>query len=328
MRILNFILISVLSAITLTSCEGNSFLNASSTANEVMVIMDENGWEGKAGRALFDVLNSPVKGLPQYEPNFKILHLVPENFTRTFKMARNVVIPEISNIYIEPKLSAEPDKYAYGQIILTIKAPDTTSFVNFLATNTEVINEYIITKELERTADWLIKDTEAPKTRIKQLFGIDMYYPKGISNIQEFPNFYWATNNAPRSRRDIIVYQFPYTSESIFEKDSLIAMRNKVLGENIQGSFNSHMTTSQYEPFYKRLDIDNLFRAEVRGLWEMTNDMMGGPFVMQAFVNENTGMVVVAEVLVYAPESKKRNLIRGMEASLYTISIPKDEEAK
>jgi hypothetical protein len=59
----------------------------------------------------------------------------------------------------------------------------------------------------------------------------------------------------------------------------------------------------------------------------MTTDMMGGPFVMHAFVNENTGMVIVVETYVYAPESNKRNLMRNLEATLYTISLPKPEEA-
>jgi hypothetical protein len=57
----------------------------------------------------------------------------------------------------------------------------------------------------------------------------------------------------------------------------------------------------------------------------MTSDMMGGPFVMQAFVNDNTGMVIVVETYVYAPESNKRNLMRNLEATLYTISLPQHE---
>ena len=68
--------------------------------------------------------------------------------------------------------------------------------------------------------------------------------------------------------------------------------------------------------------MDRLFRAE-EGLWEMTTDMMGGPFVMQAFVNEESGMVVVVETFVYAPETTKRNLMRNLEATLYTISVVK-----
>ncbi|NLX80007.1 MAG: DUF4837 family protein [Proteiniphilum sp.] len=325
MKTINLLLIVVLSLITLTSCDGKgSFLNASSAANEVLVVMEKNQWEGETGKALLDVLNSPVKGLPQREPNFRILHVTPDNFTSTFKMARNIVTPDISSIYSAPKLSSELDKYAYGQVILTVKAPDTTTFINFLNENSESIIDYIVNKELERQAQWLIKDSDATPSVIKQAFGINIYYPKGLSNIQEYPNFYWATNNAPRARRDIIIYQFPYTSETIFEKDSLIAKRNEVLGEYIKGDFNSKMSTAinDFGPQYRKLEYDGLFRAELRGLWEMTTDMMGGPFVMQAFVNEKTNMVIVVEALVFAPERDKRNLMRGMEASLYTISIP------
>lgn len=328
MRLIHLFLSVMLSALVFTSCDNSAFFSASSTANEVLVIMDDDEWEGNAGRALFDVLNSPAKGLPQIEPNFRIMQLTPENFTSTFKVVRNIIIPEISNIYSAAKLSSELDKYASGQIIMTIKAPDTTSFINYVTENKDGIVNYILTKELERTAQWLIKDSDTSQSRIRQVFGINIHYPKGLNNISEHPNFYWATNNAPQSRRDIVIYQFPYTSETVFEKDSLIAIRNKVLGEYITGSFESKMTTAvnAYNPDYKRTEINGTFRAELRGLWEMTKDMMGGPFVSHAFVNQNTNMVIVVEVFVFAPEKEKRNLIRGMEAALYTIKIPKAGE--
>ncbi|MDD3788185.1 MAG: DUF4837 family protein [Petrimonas sp.] len=306
------------------SCDGGgSFLSASSTANEVLVVMAENDWnDGMAGRALFDVLNSPVAGLPQTEPNFRILQVTPENFTSTFKMTRNVVIPEISNIYSAPKLSSELDKYAYGQVVMTIKAPDTLTFVNYVIQNKEKIIDYLVNKELERTAEWLTKDASSPQAEIRKNFGISMFYPKGLPTITTEQDFYWATNNAGERRQDIVIYQFPYTNENVFEKDSLIAIQNRVLGQHIKGAHNSQMAISKmYDPFYKKMDVDGIFRAELRGLWEMTTDMMGGPFVSQAFVNPNTNKVIVATVFVYAPEGKKRNLIRNLEASFYTIKI-------
>lgn len=327
MRLINLLLLPMLAILILTSCDGMGLLSASSMSNEVVVIMDEDLWESETGRALFDVLNSPAKGLPQFEPNFRILQLTPENFTSTFKVARNIVMPEISNIYSVAKLSSEIDKYASGQVILTVRAPDTTAFINFLKENKESIVDYILNKEMERNAQWLIKDSGTPQSRIQQLFGINIHYPKGLSNITEHPNFYWATNSAGRSRKDIVIYQFPYTSETVFDKDSLIAIRNRVMGEHITGSFDSHMTTATriYNPDYKKMEFNGLFRAELRGLWEMTSDMMGGPFVSHAFVNENTNMVVVVDVFIFAPETDKRNLIRSMEAALYTINVPKAE---
>lgn len=331
MKIRYAVLPVILAILTLfTSCDGGgTFFSASGTTNEVIVIMDENAWEGSAGRALFGALNSNVKALPQPEPNFRILQLTPENFTSTFKVARNVIIPDISNIYSYPKLTSDLDKYAMGQVIMNIHAPDTASFIEFVTENRESIIDYFITKELQRNANYLKNQIKEPVSRVKQVFDIDIHFPKGLPNITEHDNFYWATNNAPRGRQDIVIYQFPYTTETVFEKDSLITIRNRVLGEYIKGSFDSQMTTAAaYSPDYRRMEVDGLFRAELRGLWEMTTDMMGGPFVMHAFVNENTGMVIIAEVFVYAPEMNKRNLLRNLESTLYTISIPEKEKEK
>jgi hypothetical protein len=49
---------------------------------------------------------------------------------------------------------------------------------------------------------------------------------------------------------------------------------------------------------------------------------MGGPFVSHSRVDEVNGRIVVAEAFVYAPESLKRDLIRRMEAALYTLQLP------
>lgn len=324
MKHFSMLLSFISSIILLVSCNGaGSFLSASSAVNEVVVVMEDQEWKGETGRSLFDVLNSPAKGLPQREANFRIIQISPENFSSTFKMARNIVIPEISTIYSAPKISSELDKYAVGQVILYIKAPDSASFKNFLKENTDNIVNYVVQKEMERTAAWLIKDSGTPQTRIQQVFDININYPKGIPNITEHNDFYWATNNGSESRQDVVIYQFPYTTEKVFEKDSLIAIRNRVLGEYIKGSFNSQMTTAtSYPADYRTMNVNGLFRAELRGLWEMTSDMMGGPFVMHAFVNPNTNKVVVVETFIFAPEKKKRNLMRNLEATLYTIKIP------
>lgn len=329
MKHLGIILSALCALVLFTSCDGTSgFLAASSAANEVMVIMDETQWEGESGRALFGVLNSKVRGLPQPEPNFRVLHITPDNFTSTFKMARNIIIPDISNIYSYPKLTADIDKYAVGQVIMHIHAPDPASFIKFVTENQTSIINYLVTKELERNGKWLKNQAKAPLSRAQQVFGINIYFPKGLTNITEHNNFYWATNNTGNGRQDIVIYQFPYTTETVFEKDSLISIRNRVLGEYIKGSFDSQMTTATgaFAPDYKRIEVDGIFRAELRGLWEMTTDMMGGPFVSHAFVNENTNMVVVVDTYIYAPETNKRNLMRNLESTLYTIDIPKIEE--
>lgn len=315
--------------LTLGSCKNftSGWMSASSATNEVLVIIGEEEWQEPYGRALFDVLNSPMPGMPQNEANFKILQIDPKNFTNTFKMARNIIEVNISNEFTQAKMSSEINKYASGQVVLTLKAPDKDALEIYLRENSQQIVDYLVKKELERIALWLEKESTAPRTRILNTFGFEIAYPKGLNNLTEDKDFFWATNNSAESRQDVTIFSIPYTSENVFEKDSLIAIRNRVMGEHIKGSFDSQMITSKaYTPEYRKVEINGIFRAELRGLWEMTTDMMGGPFVMQAFVNENTNRVIFVDVLVYAPEKNKRGLIRNLEGSFYTIKFPEVEK--
>ena len=50
-----------------------------------------------------------------------------------------------------------------------------------------------------------------------------------------------------------------------------------------------------------------------KGLWEMKGDAMGGPYVMRT----RGSMAVIG--FVYAPEKKKKILIKQLEAALSTI---------
>ena len=330
MKQLRVLLAFTILALTLSSCNNFSsgwMTSASSATNEVLVIIGEDEWQEPQGRALFDVLNSSMAGMPQTEANFKILQIDPKNFTSTFKMARNIIEVDVSNTYSQTKMSSELNKYASGQVVLTLKSPDKESLEIYLRENQDELVNYLVRKELERIGQYLEKETATPKTRIRNTFGFELSYPKGLSNITEDNNFFWATNSSGESRQDVSIFSIPYTSESVFEKDSLIAIRNRVLGKHIKGSFDSQMSTStKFAPEYRKVEIDGLFRAELRGLWEMTTDMMGGPFVMQAFVNENTNEVIFVDVLIYAPEKKKRNLMRNLEGTFYTIKISEIEE--
>ena len=79
------------------------------------------------------------------------------------------------------------------------------------------------------------------------------------------------------------------------------------------------------------MDVENInvkgdYAFEARGLWCMENDMMGGPFVSHARVDRPNGRVVVVEAFVYAPEKKKRDLMRQLEASLYTLNLPQEQQ--
>ena len=82
-----------------------------------------------------------------------------------------------------------------------------------------------------------------------------------------------------------------------------------------------YMTTVRNGLSQERIKVKDQERIVLRGLWEMKNDMMGGPLVAHAVYDTARATVIVAEVFVFAPESKKRNKIRQLEAALYTLKI-------
>lgn len=61
-----------------------------------------------------------------------------------------------------------------------------------------------------------------------------------------------------------------------------------------------------------------------RGLWEMKNDAMGGPFVARTLSFGNKTLTI--EGFVYAPGQKKKNKLRQLEAVLYTLTTKQFEK--
>jgi hypothetical protein len=104
----------------------------------------------------------------------------------------------------------------------------------------------------------------------------------------------------------------------------LIARRNAVLKKNVPGSLpGSYMTTEdriaiEYEPFV----MNKRYFAALRGLWRVEGDFMAGPFTSLSTVDEKNNRILTGEGYVYAPDNNKRNLLRQVEAIIYTIQFP------
>ncbi len=205
---------------------------------------------------------------------------------------------------------------------LTLYAPTTAALTEFLLLNEGRLVNHFNRVERER---WIVGLSKSHSSwineKLKSRFGISLFVPEDMSAYKEETDFFWGSNNANRGRTDILVYSFPYTAQEAFTEDYLVAMRDSVVRRNVPGSFpNSYMKTEKrFELSYEPITYRGEYRGVLRGLWRMEGDKMGGPFVSHALLDKKKGRVIVAESFVYAPESKKANLIRRMEAALFTL---------
>lgn len=316
--------------VTLGACNGGAVIaNSTGAPGEIIVVMKKSLWDGAAGDALKDVLKSNVRGLPQAEPVLTVSYTEPQHFDGMLKVVRNILVVEIdSSIYTKAGMKYTKDKWARNQQYLKIQAPDVAAFDLFVTQHANEIINYYVKAELKRTQKALETNyNNDSQKKIKKMFDVEISIPEDQQFSKEGTDFFWVTNNANKGRRDMIVYSFPYTDKNTFTKEYLIAKRDSVLKINLPGAFpDSYMTTEErFEAEYAPITVNGKYVGELRGLWKMVGDMMGGPFVSHARLDEKNQRVIVAEGFVYAPETSKRNYIRQLEAALYTLTLPGDE---
>ena len=142
---------------------------------------------------------------------------------------------------------------------------------------------------------------------------------------KEGKDFLWASTNRATADMNFVMYSYPYTDKDTFTKDYFIHKRDSVMKANIPGEREGmYMATDSMFVDVEDIVVKGEYAQEARGLWEMEGDMMGGPFVSHARVDRANGRVVVVEAFIYSPDKLKRNLMRQMEASLYTLRLPNE----
>jgi hypothetical protein len=310
------------------SCSSNPVrARATGFAYEIVVTTDKALWDSEAGAAIKADLESAIPGLPQSEAAFKITYVTPANFNGLLTYVRNILIVKTDNsMYTKVSLTYENDRWTQGQVVLTMTAPDRESILEYMNVNEDNrITKFFTTVEMHRAAGQFEKNYSSEvMENVKSRFDIMLNVPTDITYTRNGEDFFWASNNANTGRTDMIVYTFPYTDPDTFTEEYLIAKRDSVLKENLPGSFpDSYMATeTRYNISYTPVTLRGKYCGVLRGQWKMVGDMMGGPFVSHARLDEVNNRIVVAEGFVYAPETNKRNFIRRIEAALYTLRLP------
>ena len=81
-------------------------------------------------------------------------------------------------------------------------------------------------------------------------------------------------------------------------------------------------------PTYHEISFHGGFAAEVRGLWRMENDFMGGPYYSLTFYDEPNARLITVEGYAYAPYFDKRPYMREIEGIVKSVKKIKTEETE
>ena len=325
-----FFLGMALVALIFSSCNGKKGVftpTSSGRAYEILVVVDHALWERPAGRALYDVLDTDVPGLPQAERSFRIMYTSPKDYDSTLKLIRNIIIVDVRDIYTKPAFKYAKDVYAAPQLILTIQAPNEQEFEKFVEENKQQIIDFFTRAEMNRQiAQLQHKHNDYISTKVGSKFDCDIWLPAELASSKEGKDFFWASTNTATGDQNFVIYSYPYTDKNTFTKEYFIHKRDSVMKANIPGAKEGmYMSTDSITVDVRPIDIHGDYTMEARGLWRMKGDFMGGPFVSHTRLDKANQRIITAEIFVYSPDKLKRNLVRMLEASLYTLKLPAEK---
>ena len=333
MSLRSALLLLLLSA--LVSCrDGGLQPRSGGQLYEVLLVGDTAGMVRSA-------LSADVEGLPQPEPSFDGSEVSAKAFGNTLRYTRNIVIVDINaEAYTRPSIRSERNVWAQPQTVVHIGAPSASALHNSIDSIGRRLRFLLNRSETRKQLSMLRheRNTKAEKL-VRKLFDIELWIPADMIASKRGKDFLWLSNNSATTMQNIVVYrdwspvnasdvkaaghgdsEVRAANHSDSEARYFIGARDYVLGRNILGETDSmHMATV---PESVLTDGCGFYR----GLWMMTGDAMGGPFVSRTYPlqqPERKGNLVcrhiVVEGFVFAPGKAKRNAVRRLEAVLYTM---------
>ena len=288
-------LISLLLFILLSGCNrGKENQLPKSTGMPYEVVL-----EGDTDSIVTKILTEDVTGLPQPEPLCRLIQVKKGKTRGNYLLVRTRIVVNIGER--DFSVTLRHDENASPQNIIRITAQSAQQLRERL--NGEKLRHIVDEVELKHLADIISgnpsKQNREMQDEIKKMFGIDMKIPAAMNASKKAKDFIWISNNASSGMQNLLVFRV----KNEHQIDSIL--RTNMPGE----------TDSMY------MVIPHLSE---RGLWEMKGDAMGGPYVMHRIHRQTSqaakqGYNLYIIAFVYAPEMKKKILIKQLEAAISTI---------
>ena len=343
-----YILITLVALMKFSSCteEARQRLEptpyAVGSLNQVTVISDTELWEGEIGDSLSFYYGSAFPILPQPEPIFDLKHFTPEQLegepTRR-ELKVYLIIADISDasspttrLMMEDlgeerirkaredasfTTSMGHDRWAMNQIVIYLFANGQDKL------KSEVVNKFptiakVIHNHYKNQIDASVYLAGENNEAINVLQGLGCYIkvPGDYRLVIEEEESIWLIRENEMSTSNIMVHKLPYTSQDQFSKENIIALQDtlgkRYISTSIEGSY-MRTNSSDLPVFTQSSKIGNTYAMEARGIWEMQNDFLGGPFLAYLILDEKNNQLFFVDGFVLAPGEKKRNQMIYLE---------------
>ena len=228
----------------------------------------------------------------------------------------------------KPEFKVFKNYWSDEQILIWLSSPDRDQLLTLINDNNKIILNVLRDGEVDRQVAYNRKyQNTALAEQILRNHQIEVSFPKGFAAKVDTGNFAWIQYDPANETQGVLLWSYPYTSEKQLELSNLQSFTDKFLKPRVPGPSGpgkgSYMRiVPDVNVITRTFNLNGNFIREIRGLWEVKVDFMGGPFISWTMVDEKRNRVVTAFGFVYAPKIGKRNPIRKVEGLLKTIDFP------
>ncbi len=313
--------------LVLVSCKDDASKNkrilfdSQGKINDISVVIDNESWKGRVGEAIRDVLTAPVYGLPQDEPTFNINQIPPQVFTDFITRTRTVLKIEMGK---KAGMAIKDNVYAKPQKVVLVTGKTKDDVIAVLKENAAKIIETFRGIELAQRQN-LIRKALYNSHVITEKLGVNIEFNNAYRIAKDDGNFFWIRRDIRTGTLNIMLYELPYgaiqKTDSVINR--IVAIRDSIGKQHIEGPVEgSYMSTEMaYTPFHGETVLDTKPTLETKGMWEVKNAFMAGPYINYAIEDNINKRWIVAEGFAFAPSVEKRDYMFELEAIIKTISI-------
>ncbi|HXJ98947.1 MAG TPA: DUF4837 family protein [Gelidibacter sp.] len=314
-----------LSLLVLTSCNNNKdqrILTASSgNINTLLVVVDNLLWDDSVGETIRNVFTAPVPALTQEEPLFSLSQM-PSSVFDGFA-TKNRIILKIEKGG-EAGMSILHEVYARPQTVVVVSGKTDQEINDLLEAHGEEIIAAFKAEELKENQR-RIQISLMDDTPLQKALGVKLNFQTAYRYAKQDKDFFWIRKDIPTGTMDLMVYEVPL--DYIRNGDStildIIRMRDSIGEVHIPGPVEGSylITDGAYTPYLHETTIDGRPAYETKGIWDVKNAFMAGPFINYAIEDKPNNRYVVIEGYVFAPSVEKRNNIFELESIIKSIKI-------
>lgn len=348
-------LLLIITIFFLSSClddslpEGALLPEANGQHGEILILMEDQLWQGALGQAVTQQLTIQAEGrYLRPEPMFSIYQKPPADLSHLSQLSRNILkfMIDYDSTYTETAVIEKTNHYAKNQLFIIIKDSDPDRLLDFAQHKMRAIIDRFNGHEINCLISmYKSNPSEGIKDLAQKNFGITINVPSDFLIKSEKKNFLLVkrdrsknimpneANNADGGtfwiQQGMMFWTSPYYPDSTqLTVENMLKDRDTTLKYNAPGNASGTYMGTEYSEYYDPIGREFIYQGhkavEIRGLWlynGATFTSGGGPFVQYSILNESKNNIVTVCGYVYGPQYDKREYLREIDAMLQTIEI-------